>query len=67
MTTTSRSRTTDKRFFGVYEAVVTAVDDTAKEGRVQVKFPWFDDDLATEWLSRAPVYAGNGYGSVLCS
>ncbi|HEU5130898.1 MAG TPA: phage baseplate assembly protein V, partial [Pyrinomonadaceae bacterium] len=60
---TSRSRTTDKRYFGVYEALVTAVEDTAKEGRVQVKFPWFDDKLATEWCRVRQSYAGNDYGS----
>ena len=60
---TSRSRTTDKRYFGVYEALVTAVNDKGKEGRVQVTFPWFDDKLATEWCRVRQSYAGNGYGS----
>ncbi len=59
----SRSRTTDKRFFGVYEAIVTAVEDPSDEGRVQVKFPWFDDDMATEWSRVRQPYAGNGYGA----
>ena len=60
----SRSRTTDKRYFGVYEAIVTAVTgDKANEGRVKVKFPWFDDDLSTEWCRVRQSYAGNGYGS----
>jgi uncharacterized protein involved in type VI secretion and phage assembly len=59
----SRSRTTDKRYFGVYEALVTAVVDTGKEGRVKVTFPWFDDQLASEWCRVRQSYAGNGYGS----
>jgi phage baseplate assembly protein V len=59
----SRSRTTDKRFFGVYEGIVTAVEDPAKEGRVKVQFPWFDDQMATEWSRVRQAYAGNGYGS----
>jgi uncharacterized protein involved in type VI secretion and phage assembly len=64
MSSESRSRTTDKRFFGVYEAIVTAVvGDREKEGRVKVKFPWFDDQLATEWCRVRQSYAGNGYGS----
>lgn len=60
----SRSRTTDKRYFGVYEAIVTAVvGDTSNEGKVKVKFPWYDDDLSTEWCRVRQSYAGNGYGS----
>src|ERR1044072_5241274 len=57
----SRTRTTDKRFYGVYEAIVTAVNDT--EGRVRVKFPWFDDQMETELARVRQAYAGNGYGA----
>jgi uncharacterized protein involved in type VI secretion and phage assembly len=64
MTTRSRSRTIDKRYYGVYEALVTkVVDDPAKEGRVQVSFPWYDDKLASDWCRMRQSYAGNGYGS----
>jgi uncharacterized protein involved in type VI secretion and phage assembly len=37
--------------------------DKGKEGRVQVKFPWFDEQLATEWCRVRQAYAGNGYGA----
>ncbi|MDB4894315.1 MAG: type secretion protein Rhs, partial [Firmicutes bacterium] len=48
--TVSRTRTTDKRFYGVVEAIVTAVEDEAgREGRVKVKYPWLDDQMETEW------------------
>src|SRR5258705_1957202 len=64
MTTQSRSRTTDKRYYGVYEAIVTAVvGDKSNEGKVRVEFPWYDDDLSTEWCRVRQSYAVNGYGS----
>ena len=44
------------------------LDDTqGKEGRVKVQFPWFDDQMETEWCRVAQLYAGNGYGAVLRS
>jgi uncharacterized protein involved in type VI secretion and phage assembly len=64
MTTVARSRTTDRRYYGVVEALVTAVeDDQGKEGRVKLKFPWFDDRMETEWCRVRQFYAGNGYGA----
>jgi phage baseplate assembly protein V len=60
----SRSKTTDKRFYGMYEALVTAVNDAeGKQGRVKVKFPWFDEQMETEWCRVRQFYAGNGYGA----
>lgn len=60
----SRTRSTDKRFYGVVEAIVTEVnDDNGKEGRVKIKFPWFDDQMVTEWCRVRQFYAGNGYGA----
>jgi phage baseplate assembly protein V len=64
MTAQSRSRTTDKRYYGVYEAIVTDVNDPAKEARVKVRFPWFDDQMVSEWCRVRQAYAGNGYGAV---
>jgi uncharacterized protein involved in type VI secretion and phage assembly len=64
MSTVSRTRTTDKRFYGVVEGIVTSVtDDKGKEGRVKVQFPWFDDQMETEWCRVRQFYAGNGYGA----
>jgi uncharacterized protein involved in type VI secretion and phage assembly len=59
-----RARTTDKRYFGVVEAIVVDVYDPEKEGRVKVQFPWFDDDMVTEYCRVCQLYAGNGYGAL---
>jgi uncharacterized protein involved in type VI secretion and phage assembly len=65
MTAPARSRSTDRRFYGVVEAIVVTNSDTdAKEGRVKVKFPWFDDTMVTEWCRVCQLYAGNGYGAL---
>lgn len=57
-----RSRSTDQRYYGVAEAIVTDNDDPEKEGRVKVKFPWFDGDMVSEWCRVRQPYAGPGYG-----
>lgn len=59
----SRSRSTDKRYYGVVEAVVAAVNDPEKLGRVKLRFPWFDPSMTTEWCRVRQDYAGGGYGS----
>ena len=60
----SRTRSTDKRFYGMVQGIVTEVnDEKGKEGRVKVQFPWFDDQMETEWCRVLQFYAGNGYGS----
>src|SRR5438477_11815418 len=64
MSAVSRTRSTDKRFYGVVQGVVTEVNDTdGQEGRVKVQFPWFDDQMETEWCRVRQFYAGNGYGA----
>ncbi|HTO81464.1 MAG TPA: phage baseplate assembly protein V [Methylomirabilota bacterium] len=59
----ARSRSTDKRYYGVYEALVSDVNDPAQEGRVKLKMPWFDPQMVTEWCRVRQFYAGNGYGA----
>ena len=62
--TVSRTVSTDKRYFGVYSATVTKVeDDKAKEGRVKIICHWFDEQTEMDWCRVAQVYAGNGYGA----
>jgi uncharacterized protein involved in type VI secretion and phage assembly len=62
----SRTVSTDKSFYGVYSAIVTQVnDDAGKEGRVKIKYPWFDDQMESDWCRVAQIYAGNGYGSFI--
>jgi uncharacterized protein involved in type VI secretion and phage assembly len=63
MSTVSRTRSTDKRFYGVVEGLVTDNVDPDKEGKVKVKFPWFDDDTISEWCRVLQPYAGGGYGA----
>lgn len=63
MSTVARSRSTDKRFYGVVQGIVTAVNDEDGQGRVKVQFPWYDEQMETEWCRVQQFYAGNGYGS----
>jgi phage baseplate assembly protein V len=58
----SRSRTADRRFYGVAEALVADVRDPLKECRVKLRFPWFDSKQVTDWCRIANLFAGNGYG-----
>ena len=63
MSAPSRTRTTDKRFYGVVSGIVTNVEDDGQEGRVKVQFPWFDDRMETEWCRVRQFYAGGGFGA----
>ncbi|MGH9722859.1 MAG: phage baseplate assembly protein V [Bryobacteraceae bacterium] len=63
MNGTAKARSTDKRYYGVSEAVVVDINDPEKEGRVKVKFPWFDPTMISDWCRVAQLYAGGGYGS----
>src|SRR4029453_4492610 len=53
----------DQRYYGVVEALVEAVDGD-DEGRVKLRFPWFDDGTVTDWGRVTQLYPANGYGSV---
>jgi len=64
MSTESRARGADRRFYGVAEAIVTDVNDPEKEGRVKLRFPWFDESMESEWCRVAQPYAGSGFGYV---
>jgi phage baseplate assembly protein V len=59
-----RAKTTDKRFYGVVEALVVDVIDPDKEAKVKIQFPWFDDEMVTEYCRVRQSYAGNGFGTV---
>ncbi len=62
MSTVPRSRSTDKRYYGVVEGLVTDNIDPDQEGKVKVQFPWFDDNMVSEWCRVMQPYAGPGYG-----
>jgi uncharacterized protein involved in type VI secretion and phage assembly len=55
-----RSRSTDNRFYGVAEALVT---DVRNDGMVKVTYPWFDDEMESEWARVLQFFAGPGHGS----
>ncbi len=59
----SRSRSTDRRYYGVAEAIVMDVNDPEKEGRVKVRYPWFDEQTVSDWCRVRQLYAGGGYGT----
>ena len=50
---------------GVVPAIVTDVKDPEDLGRVKVKFPWLDDQYATDWARMVQLSAGADRGSVL--
>jgi uncharacterized protein involved in type VI secretion and phage assembly len=64
--TLPRSRSTDRRYYGVVEAIVAKVtDDPEHECRVTLRFPFFDGATAeSDWCRVVQPYAGNGYGAV---
>ena len=62
MSTIPRSRSTDKRFYGVVEGLVTDNNDPDGEGKVRVQYPAFDQNMTSEWCRILQPYAGNGYG-----
>jgi len=61
-----RSRSTDRRYYGVVEAIVAKVTgDPEHECRVTLRFPFFDGATAeSDWCRVVQPYAGNGYGAV---
>jgi uncharacterized protein involved in type VI secretion and phage assembly len=61
---TARSSSTDKKFFGVVEALVSEIVDPEDEARVKVSYPRFDQAMVSEWARVAQPYAGNDYGFV---
>jgi uncharacterized protein involved in type VI secretion and phage assembly len=63
--TLPRSRSTDRRYYGVHEALVAKVEnDPAKECRVKLRYPWFDGGrTVSDWCRVVQLYAGNGYGA----
>jgi uncharacterized protein involved in type VI secretion and phage assembly len=54
----------DRRYHGVYPAIVAAVGDSRHPGQVRLRLDWFDSQMQTEWCRICNPYAGNGYGFV---
>ena len=51
MTDRPRSESADQRFFGLFEGIVSNVDDPLGEGRVKVTYPWFHDAMESDWAT----------------
>ena len=47
---------------GLVIGKVTAVNDDSRQGRVQVQFPWLDDELKSTWASVVAPFAGDDRG-----
>jgi uncharacterized protein involved in type VI secretion and phage assembly len=54
----------DKRYFGVAIAIVTDNVDPEKQGRVKVRFPWYDDRTESGWCRVVYLNAGPGHGFI---
>jgi phage baseplate assembly protein V len=50
------------RMRGLVIGIVAAVADNEKQGRVQVRFPWLDDQLQSTWASVVAPFAGDDRG-----
>ena len=60
MTSRPRSRSTDKRFYGVAEALITQVRN---DGMVKVEYPWYDGQMESEWCRVLQFFAGPDHGA----
>ncbi|TWT91742.1 phage baseplate assembly protein V [Stieleria varia] len=58
--TATQNNGTKRCYYGVAEAIVADVNDPAKEGRVKVRLPWFDEHTTSEWCRVSQFYAGPG-------
>jgi uncharacterized protein involved in type VI secretion and phage assembly len=52
----------DRRYYGVVVGIVTNNKDTAHQGRVKLKFPWYDNATETDWCRVACINAGPQHG-----
>lgn len=61
---TDRARVFDRRFYGVVEGIVEDNLDPSHEGRIKVRFPWYDEGTVSDWCRVGQLYAGAGYGAL---
>lgn len=55
-----RSRTTDQRYYGVAEALITEVRN---DGWVKVTYPWFNEEMESEWCRVMQFFSGPNHGA----
>lgn len=54
----------EPRIPGVVNAIVTDINDPYQQGRVKLRFPWFDDTYVTDW-ARTVQFGGYKGGGVI--
>lgn len=54
----------EPRIAGVVNAIVTDINDPTQQGRVKLRFPWFDDTYVTNWV-RTVQFGGYKGGGVI--
>jgi uncharacterized protein involved in type VI secretion and phage assembly len=52
------------RIHGVANAIVDDINDPKQQGRVKLRFPWFDDNYKTDWV-RTVQFGGHKGGGVI--
>lgn len=57
---TARSRSTDRRYYGIAEATISQVRN---DGKVKVTYPWFSSGLESEWCRVTQFFAGPDHGA----
>jgi uncharacterized protein involved in type VI secretion and phage assembly len=51
-----------ERFYGIYPAIVSDVNDPKKLGRVKLTLPWLSSNYVTDWARVMQLGAGNNVG-----
>jgi uncharacterized protein involved in type VI secretion and phage assembly len=59
-----RAGALDKRYYGVVVGIIADNVDPKEQGRVQVRFPWYDNQTVTDWCRVVYPYAGPSYGFI---
>lgn len=63
MSIVPRSRSADRRYYGAVVALVTDNVDPEGAGRIEIRFPWFNDPHARSWCRLCQPYGGQDYGA----
>lgn len=50
---------------GVVPAIVSSTQDPNNTGKVQLQFPWLDDDYVSDWARVVQAGAGSSWGNIL--
>ncbi|MBH1939185.1 VgrG-related protein [Streptomyces sp. AV19] len=62
---TGDPETVAPRMPGLVCATVSNIQDPEKQGRVQLKFPWLDEDYVSDWARTAQL-GGHAGGGIVC-